>query len=105
MPFALLRHQIKPRPLRQINLLSRACYHGLQKGEYFFIQPSYPDTSEPPILILDKKTRVMQWDEKNATLSEASVKADQEFSNEQKNRIRERISELEKNKEPELDEM
>jgi hypothetical protein len=33
------------------------------------------------------------------------VKADQEFSNEQKNRIRERISELEKNKEPELDEM
>lgn len=49
------------------------CYHVLTTGFDFFIQPSYPDTSEPPILILDKKTRVMQWDEKNATLSEASV--------------------------------
>lgn len=33
MSFALLRYQIKPRPLRQINLLSKVCYHGLQKGE------------------------------------------------------------------------
>merc|ERR1712113_768644 len=106
MSFALLRYQFKPRSLQQINLLSRACYHGVQKGEYdFFVHPAYPDTTEPPILILDKKARVMKWDENNATLSEASVKADQEFSNQQKVQIKEKTTEFEKNKEPELDEM
>merc|ERR1712187_148533 len=107
MSFALLRYQVKPRSLQQINLLSRACYHGLQKGQYdFFVHPAYPDTTEPPIFVLDKKARVMKWDETNATLSEASVKADQEFNNQpRKVRVTEKITEFEKNKEPELDEM
>lgn len=33
MSFALLRSQLKLRPLHQINLLSRAGYHGIQKGQ------------------------------------------------------------------------
>lgn len=40
-----------------------------------FTPPAYPDTTEPPILIVDNqsRTRVMKWDEENATLSEAYV--------------------------------
>lgn len=50
------------------------CYYLLTTDfDDFFVHPAYPDTTEPPIFVLDKKARVMKWDETNATLSEASV--------------------------------
>ena len=50
-----------------------ASYHLLTTCSAFFIPPAYPDSTEPPIMVLNNKTRVLKWDEANATLSEASV--------------------------------
>ena len=49
------------------------CYYVLTTEFDFFIPPAYPDSSEPPIFVLNNKARIMEWDEANATLSEASV--------------------------------
>lgn len=43
--------------------------------------------------------------EKSMLMHSVQVKADQEFSNQQKVQIKEKTTEFEKNKEPELDEM
>merc|ERR1712187_71916 len=113
MFFALLRNQtLKPRALPQIYCsLSRACYHGtpqynpMKDRDEFFAPTDYPE--EPPDLVVNSKKRVARWNEADATLSEASVKADRDPVKPGSQVVREKwkIAEFEKNKEPELDEM
>ncbi|KKK12981.1 hypothetical protein P175DRAFT_0543480 [Aspergillus ochraceoroseus IBT 24754] len=76
----LIRSTFKRTPRVSSRILPRALYHPeihTTKRDEFFITASYPDDFESPTLITKRSTSgTPEWDEINATLSEADIKAD-----------------------------
>ncbi|GCB25984.1 hypothetical protein AAWM_08869 [Aspergillus awamori] len=98
---------------------ARVCYYHppevhSNKGEEFFIPPSYPDNLEDSPSLVQKRDESAQnpahWDEIHATSSEISVKADRGDINIQQQQKQQRVTrDLDNNlgeeEPPKLDEM
>ncbi|KAJ5382324.1 hypothetical protein N7517_000235 [Penicillium concentricum] len=103
---------IRPLSVVKISPISRVCYHNIPQSSStngtppIYFAPSFPDDFASSSFVLDgrkKANEAHKWDEKQATLSEAAVKADRGDIkvNEQPQT---KTSTME-NREPELDEM
>ncbi|KAL2817037.1 hypothetical protein BDW59DRAFT_152865 [Aspergillus cavernicola] len=77
--------------------------HSTSKVDTFYINPAYPDDSETPPTMTQKRTSVhatSEWVERNSTESEADVKADRGEA-----KPKDDIFQPEADLEPKLDEM
>ncbi|OJJ62459.1 hypothetical protein ASPSYDRAFT_144898 [Aspergillus sydowii CBS 593.65] len=76
--------------------------HSTTKVDSFYVNPSFPDDSETPPTMTQRRTSIHatpDWAEFNATQSEADVKADR---GEAQNR---KIEDMMQEEEPKIDEM
>ncbi|KAL3470553.1 hypothetical protein BJX99DRAFT_239240 [Aspergillus californicus] len=78
--------------------------HSTSKVDDFYVNSSFPDDSESPPTMTQKRTSVHatpDWEEMNATQSEADVKADRNEAAQKRGRM----DDLLQTEEPKLDEM
>ncbi|KAL4918303.1 hypothetical protein BDW62DRAFT_200931 [Aspergillus aurantiobrunneus] len=88
----------------QHNPLQAPQVHSTTKVDDFYINPSYPDDSETPPTMTQRRTSVhatQEWQELNATQSEADVKADRGEAVAKKGKTDDLFSQ----EEPKIDEM
>ncbi|KAL4782161.1 hypothetical protein BJX76DRAFT_359241 [Aspergillus varians] len=99
LPCALYHQRINPLQAPQV--------HSTTKVDEFYINSTFPDDSETPPTIIQHRTSThedAEWEEFNATQSEAAVKADRGEAESKKKRLDD-VFQPEADLEPKIDEM